>query len=161
MLTTALEQFNHVEIEQITPTHYQELSEHAKHGIPLNPNYPDYYRRQEAGELVYLTLRSSGVLIGYFIGFFARGLHYDCMTLMLDIIYVTPTARGQKGGEIIMAAVLKEWQRRHGRLWLMGYKEEHRFYMEKLLSLFGFSPYERYQALWSDPPSDKTNGPKG
>ncbi len=149
MLTTALEQFNHVEIEQITPTHYAELSEHAKHGIPLNPNYPDYYRRQEAGELIYVTLRHTGTLVGYFIGFFSSGLHYrDCNTLVLDIIYVEPNARGSRGGKMIMDSVKKEWTRRKGHLWVMGVKEAHRPFMEALLFESGFEAYERHYALW-------------
>jgi GNAT superfamily N-acetyltransferase len=151
LLTTAIESLNLDELKPILPIHYKELSEHLKHDIPLDPDYQKYLAAQQRGELLYVTLRQSGLLVGYFIGLFGPALHYrTCNSLILDIFYVTPEARGNKGGQTLLSAVKKEWIRRHGKVWTMGMKEEHRLFMEPLLKSFGFKPFETHVVLWAD-----------
>lgn len=152
MLTAQIETLKEglPELKHILPMHYGELSEHYRHGIPLCPQYQTYLVHEERGEILYITLRDKGRLEGYFVGFVTRCLHYQTFTLTLDIIYVTPEARGQKGGVLLMKEISREFKRRGIKLWKMGLKEEHREHMEKLLLGFGFKPFERTYALWAE-----------
>lgn len=153
MLTTHIEHLMSQldEILKLTPTHYHEISEHYKHDIPLNPDYNKYIIKENNGEILYITLRDSGKLVGYYIGFIHAALHYqDCLTLALDIIYVSPDSRGQKGGVLLMDAVKKEAKRRGVRIITMGCKESHKIYMERLLLESGFAPFETHYSLWFD-----------
>lgn len=137
------------ELKPLFPIHYAEISEHMGHGIELNPNYNFFLAKEKAGELLYVSLRRDGLIEGYFIGFFGLCLHYQVPTLKMDIIYVTPDARGNKGGMTLMKAVAAEFHRRKGRLWVMGLKEAHAKYMEEMLLKSGFAPFERSLALWA------------
>lgn len=153
MLTTAIETIHEglEELKPILPVHYAELSAHCKYDIPLNPMYDRYLAKEAQGEILYVTLREAGTLVGYFVGMIGPGLHYkDCLTLHMDIFYVVPEARGRDGGGLIIDAIDREFARRKVKLWTMGYKEEHRPWMEKLLFKKGFAPFERTVARWSD-----------
>lgn len=137
------------ELKPLLPIHYKELSLHQFHGIPLNPQYDIYFAREENGELIYVTLRQSGVLVGYFVGFIAPGLHYqDCLTVTLDIFYVAPDYRGLGGGVTLFTEVQREVQRRGAKAWFVGLKEHLREHAEALFLGMGFEPSERYYCKW-------------
>jgi len=151
MLTTHIEHLmsNLDEINTLTPTHYYEVSEHYKHGIPLNPDYDKYIIAENNGEILYITLRDAGKLVGYYIGLLRQALHYkDCLTLALDIIYVSPESRGQKGGVLLLNAVIAEAKRRGVDVMTMGFKENHREHMERLLQAVGMERFETHYSLW-------------
>lgn len=151
MITTHIELLmDHVEeIHKLLPSHYHEISEHYKHGVPMNPDLNKYQIKEDNGEILYIALRDSGELVGYYIGFIQPALHYkDCLTLALDIIYVTPDSRGQKGGAMLMNHVIAEAKRRGVKVMTMGFKESHRAHMERLLQDSGMSPFETHYALW-------------
>lgn len=155
MLTTHIEtlmtEAGLAEINQLTPTHYHEISEHYKHGIPLNPDYDKYMIKEGNGEILYIALRDAGKLVGYYIGFVHPALHYkDCLTLALDIIYVSPESRGQNGGALLLNAVKAEAVRRGVKVMTMGFKESHREHMERLLQSSGMQPFETHYCLWFD-----------
>lgn len=137
------------EMEAIFPIHYEELSQHKARGFALDPDYDIYLRKAAAGEVLYVALREEGRIIGYFVGFVGRSLHYrDCLQLMPDIFYVVPDSRGARGGAMLFTAVRAEAKRRGVSLIVVGAKEEHREYVEPLLSGMGFMPFERYHSLW-------------
>ena len=152
MITTAVESLRNgglEEIRQLLDGHYHELSVHHEKGYPLNPRYQVYLNREAIGEVLYVTLRDKGKLVGYFVGFLAPGLHYfDCLTLQLDIFYVLPEYRGNAHGKKLMAHVHKAAKDKGANLWIMGLKEAHRPHMEKLLLECGFEPFERHYSLW-------------
>lgn len=153
MLTAQIESFTYgiPELKPLLPGHYEELSQHFKHKIPLDVDWNKYLHKDSMGEVLYVTLRDAGALVGYFVGFIGPGLHYkSCITLHLDVIYVVPEARGDKGGIVLMKTIAKEFNRRGALLWTMGVKEEHRFWMEDMLLACGFEPFERHFAFWSD-----------
>src|SRR5690606_33901293 len=115
MLTTTLEKFIDVyeEMKSLNLKHYHEISEHAKHGFDLKPDYQEYFKKELRGDLIYIALRSEGELIGYFIGFIGYNLHYtDCLQLMMDIIYVDPSYRGNEGGKALIEHMKAECVRR-------------------------------------------------
>lgn len=137
------------EIKPLFPLHYEELSLHQFHGIPLNPQYGVYLARDSRGEILYATLRENGVIAGYFVGFIAPGLHYqDCLTLTLDIFYVVPEHRGNGGGLILFNAVKKEAKRRGVKAWFVGNKEHSKVHATALFEAMGFEKSETYYCMW-------------
>lgn len=114
MLTTQLESFTEVlpELKPLLPTHWEELALN-KDKVKLDPQYNIYLARDAAGEVMFVTLRELGQLVGYFIGFVAPGLHYKtCLTLHGDIFYVWPANRGGGGGFVLFNFVKAEAKRR-------------------------------------------------
>lgn len=155
MLTTHIEMLmtedNLSEIYKLLPDHYHEISEHYKHGVPMAPDHDKYMIKEANGEILYITLRDSGKLVGYYIGFVHPALHYkDCLTLALDIIYVSQESRGQNGGILLLNAVKAEAVRRGVKVMTMGFKESHREHMERLLIAGGMQPFETHYCLWFD-----------
>jgi len=78
----------HPTIDEIKPLlhgHWEELALN-KDKVPLDPQWEFYDARDARGELMLVTLREAGRVVGYFIGFVAAGLHYrTCLTLTMDI----------------------------------------------------------------------------
>src|SRR3546814_12396519 len=96
MLTAQVESLTeHLDaLKPFFPLHWEELALNQKQ-VPLDPNYAIYLARDEAGEVLLVTLRKAGKIVGYFVGFIAPGLHYQtCLTLTMDIFYVLPEHRG-------------------------------------------------------------------
>lgn len=151
MLTAQVESLTQglPELKPLLPGHYEELSLHQFHSIPLNPQYDEYLRRDAIGMSIYVTLREDGALCGYFVGFVAPGLHYqDCLTLTLDIFYVTPEHRGNNGGVILFSAVKKEAKRRGVKAWFVGNKEHSKVHATALFEGLGFEKVETHYCLW-------------
>ena len=114
MITAQLESFAERldELKVLLPTHYLELALNQDK-VPLDPQYDIYIQREKLGELMFIALRESGALIGYFIGFVAPGLHYKtCLTLTMDIMYVHPGKRKSGGGNVLIDFVKQEAIRR-------------------------------------------------
>jgi GNAT superfamily N-acetyltransferase len=153
MITAQVELFRErfEECKPLFAGHYDEISQHKDHGFGLNPNYDEYIRREAAGELMFVTLREDSQIIGYFIGWVLRELHYqECLTLQMDIVYVSPDKRGKAGGLALAAEIESEARRRGIKAWKMGFKEEHREAMERMLLALGFAPFERAMIKWLD-----------
>jgi GNAT superfamily N-acetyltransferase len=114
MLTASPEAFPAFleEVKPLLPAHYAELAL-DQDVIPLSPNYDEYLRRDAAGQVMAIAMRSAGELVGYFVGFVAPGLHYSmCLTLHLDIFWLRPDHRGKAGGMMLFDAVEAEAKRR-------------------------------------------------
>jgi GNAT superfamily N-acetyltransferase len=124
MITFEIESFtdNLPELKPILPLHYEELAL-DKDKVPLSPQYDIYEAREAAGELIFVTAREKGELIGYFIGFIAPGLHYStCLTCIMDIFYIHPEHRGSNFGFKLFDFVEKELDRRGVDRWFVGSK---------------------------------------
>lgn len=124
MITAHVEPFsaNIEELKKVIPLHYEELALNQDK-VPLAPQWDIYLAREKAGELLLVSLRDSGRLAGYFIGFIAPGLHYEtCLTCIMDIFYVKPDERGQAGGKILFDFVEKELRRRKVNRMFVGSK---------------------------------------
>lgn len=114
MLTAQPEEFAPFleEVKPLLPAHYEELALNQDR-VPLSPQYDEYLRRDSLGMVMAVTVRDAGELVGYFVGFIAPGLHYStCLTLQLDIFWIHPDHRGQKGGFLLFKAVEAEAKRR-------------------------------------------------
>lgn len=147
MITWAVEPFPPFleEAKALFPAHWDELALN-KDQVPLDPQYEIYLERDRRGEVVVIVGRSSGILVGYFVGFVAPGLHYrTCLTLTMDIFYVVPEHRGRQGLRLFRA-VEAEAKRRGVQRMFVGSKlhADASWLFEKL----GYTEVERYYSLW-------------
>ena len=100
------------EAQPLLPLHWEELALN-KDKVPLDPQYDVYAARDTAGQVLVVTLRQEGELVGYFIGFIAPGLHYKtCLTLTMDIFWTHPSIRNGFAGVKLFRLVEKEAKRR-------------------------------------------------
>jgi len=130
-------------LKELEPTlydHWEELAEN-RDCVPLDPDYERYLLLDSAGELLFVTIRKNGALIGYFIGIINKGLHYqstiDCR---MDIFYVRQEERGSSLGIKLFKAVEKELRARGVDRWYVGCKVKHD--AGKLFERLGFNPIE-------------------
>lgn len=141
MLTAQVEPIKDyfAEIQTLLPTHYDELSEHGLRGIPLDPRYDVYLAREHAGEVLSITLREDGKLIGYLVSFVSSGMHYQsCLTSITDIFFVYPDRRGLEGGAMLFHEWERECRRRGVTLMAAGFKSKHAKHAKALLEMLGF-----------------------
>ena len=147
-LTTHVESFMERldELQAIFPGHWEELAL-DKDKTPLDPMWNVYAAREAAGEMLFVTLRQRGRLVGYFSGFVAPGLHYrQCLTLTMDIYYTTPDIRGGTAGLRLMRAVMKEAKRRGVDRVFFGSKLHKD--SGRLFEAMGLKPVETFYSAW-------------
>lgn len=148
MITAHIESFAErlEELKALLPMHYQELALN-KDKVPLDPQYDIYLARERAGELMFVTLREAGALVGYFIGFVAPGLHYrTCLTLTMDIMYVHPDKRQCGGGSILLDFVKTQARLRGVQRAFVG--EKVHAPIGGFLESQGFELCERTYTMW-------------
>jgi GNAT superfamily N-acetyltransferase len=134
------------EMKPLFPLHWEELALN-KDKVPLDPQYDIYLQRDKQGEVLFVTLRESGALIGYFVGFVAPGLHYrTCLTCTLDIFFVRPDKRSGRAGFKLFKAVEKEAKRRGCQRMFVGSKL-HRD-ASRLFEALGYEEVERHYSIW-------------
>lgn len=126
--------------------HYEELALDKEH-VPLDPQYEVYFQRDANGEVIFVTLREDGRLIGYFVGFVAPGLHYrTCLTCTMDIFYIVPERRGGTAALKLFRAVEHELKRRGVQRWFCGSKLHKD--ASRLFEALKFKPVETYYSKW-------------
>jgi GNAT superfamily N-acetyltransferase len=133
------------EMKPLFPLHWEELALN-KDKVPLDPQYDLYLARDARGEVLFVTLRELGELVGYFVGFVVPGMHYrTCLTLTMDIFYVRPDKRGRCGVKLFRA-VEDEARRRGVQRMFVGSKchKDASWLFERL----GFVEVERYFSKW-------------
>ncbi len=124
MITPAVESLTErlEEMKPLFPLHYAELALNQDK-VPLDPQYQVYLDRDARGEVVFVTLRDAGELIGYFVGFVAPGLHYQtCLTCTMDIFFVRPDKRGARAGVTLFKFVEEVLKARGVQRWFVGSK---------------------------------------
>lgn len=134
------------EMKVVFPIHWEELALN-KDKVPLDPQYDIYLAREERDELILVTVRQEGGLIGYFVGFIAPGLHYKtCLTCTMDIFYIHPDYRGSDLGFRMFNYVERELRARGVQRWFMGSKlhKDASFLFDKI----GAEPCETYHSKW-------------
>lgn len=148
MLTAQVESLteNLEGLKAFFPMHWEELALNQKQ-VPLDPQYDVYLNKDAAGEVMLVTLRKAGEIVGYFVGFVNPGLHYKtCLTLTMDIFYVLPEHRGDGGGFVLFKEVEAEAKRRGVQRMFVGSKchKDASFLFEKL----GYELVEKFYCLW-------------
>jgi GNAT superfamily N-acetyltransferase len=126
--------------------HWEELALN-KDKVPLAPQYDIYEARDDAGQLLLVTLRDTGRLVGYFIGFIAPGLHYKtCLTLTMDIFWTHPDVRGGFAGVKLFRAVEKDARRRGVHRIFYGSKMHKD--ASRLFEFLKMEPVETFYSKW-------------
>lgn len=143
------------EIQPLTVEHWRELAlEQDK--VPLDPRWDIYLERDHVGDILFVTVREKGKLLGYFVGFVGPGLHYkSCKTLQMDVFWIHPDLRDSDSlssieaeviAEDLFSAVQQEAKRRGVKRIFVGSK------MHKdasaLFERIGYTEVERYYSLW-------------
>jgi len=149
MLTAQIERLTDVlpELKPLLPQHYDDLSLHRAHGVPLQPQFGTYLDRDAQGMVVCATLRQGGLIVGYKIGFVAPGLHYEtCLTASPDIFFIAHEYRGGTGALKLFRCYEGELRRRGVSLWMDGSKNHKS--TERLFMALGFQPTETVFSKW-------------
>lgn len=110
------------EFKPLLPLHWQELALNQDQ-VPLDPQWEFYFDRERRGELLFVSIREKGSIIGYYIGFVAPALHYQsCLTCITDIFFVAPDKRGAMTSLKLFKFVEEELRRRGVKRWFVGSK---------------------------------------
>lgn len=149
MITAQVEGFreNVEELKTLIPHHYDALSLHKAKGFPLVPDWETYFARERRGELLFVTLRRDGKMIGYWIAFIAPGMHYTtCLTSIMDIWFVHPDHVIGKAPVLLIKTVERELDRRGVKLSFAGSKDHKPCgpFLERL----GYERVETTYAKW-------------
>lgn len=82
------------ELRPLLDLHWDDLALQKEH-VKLSPHHEIYFKSEKDDGLAFITIRSDGKIIGYFIGFIGTGLHYsDCLECQMDIFYIVNEYRG-------------------------------------------------------------------
>ena len=148
MITAHIESFekNLEYLKPLLPIHYKELALNQDK-VPLSPQFDKYVATEKQGGLIFVTLRSAGQMVGYFIGFIAPGLHYStCLTCQMDIFYVLPEHRGSGTGFQLFRFVEQQLKKRGVQRLFVGSKmhKDASWLFEKL----NYTAVETYYSAW-------------
>ncbi|MEX3972259.1 GNAT family N-acetyltransferase [Paraburkholderia caribensis] len=149
MITFHIERFVDVyaEMYPLLVEHYEEISQHREHGVPLDPQVDVYQSRENAGNLLMVIARDAGRIVGYFIGIVAPALHYkSCLSCSPDIFYVQREYRRDGTAAAMFGHVEKELRRRGVKVWMVGSKHAHN--VTQLFEHLSFEPFEITYAKW-------------
>jgi GNAT superfamily N-acetyltransferase len=128
------------EMLPMLPRHWAELAL-DKDQVPLDPDWRRYRALYDQGQLLLVTLRERGCLIGYCWVIIAPGLHYaSTLHATVDIFWIDPDYRGRMGGRRLFRAVEAELRRRGVKRWVASTKL-HRD-CGPLLRALGMQPFE-------------------
>ena len=79
--------------DELLSRHWEEIALN-KDKINLSPDWEAYLAKEEAGETALFTVRDDNKLVGYFLVFIGRHIHYqDHVFAQNDVIYVAPEYR--------------------------------------------------------------------
>lgn len=136
------------ELKALYPSHHEELGL-FKDKMPLDPDYPEYLRREQDGSLFLCTARNDGRIVAYYIAVVRPGFHYQStLTGTADIYYVAPDFRGRGLALPLFRHVERELKRRGAKVWYGGNKIHNPLGADKLHELLGFIPADQYWAKW-------------
>lgn len=150
MITAQVERFADAmpELRVIFPRHWEELAL-FRDRMPLDPQFDEYVRRNDAGSLLLVTVRVDGQVAAYYTAQSAPGFHYGTtLTAHMDMMYVVPERRNHGLGMPLFRCVEHELKRRGVQLWYSGYKSHAPNSLDRLLPILGFQPADVYMAKW-------------
>lgn len=134
------------ELKPLFPLHWAELALN-KDQVPLDPQYEVYYDRMAKGQMMFISARELGSIVGYFVGFVAPGLHYKtCLTLQMDIFYIHPRHRSRMLGVKLFRHVEREARRRGVQRMFVGSKVHAD--ASALFKRLGYEPVETFFTRW-------------
>lgn len=152
MTVIAAESFMEIyhELLPLFELHWKELGPY-KDKMPLSPNVEIYSYLESQGQLLTLTARQEGRLIGYIICAIRSGLHYSTtLQAITDIPYVAPSVRGRGVGVRLFLAAQEELKARKVGPWFASYKINSDLApsMDKVLRWLGMEPCDLQFSKW-------------
>lgn len=142
------------ELEPIFDEHYKEISRHARKGIELAPDLERYAVLEANDELLFISFRFHGDLVGYINCIVGRPLHYKVRQMMLDLIYVKKQYRGklsligQTAGDLLILKAKELGQKKGAVCFTAGAKAKALPHFKKLLERHDFEPFEYHFIHW-------------
>jgi len=121
--------------------HYLEIAT-DKHIKPLDADLDKYLAMEDAGMLRIFTVRdqaedNKGRLIGYFVSFVMKHMHYSQTTIALnDIMYIEPAHRGGTVGYRMMKLATEDLKNLGAEVLIIHMKVDYPF--RSLLTKLGF-----------------------
>jgi GNAT superfamily N-acetyltransferase len=92
------------ELEQLWPDHWLEVGMH-KDRVPLDPDYGEYARLADTGQLHVTVGRDRGFCVGYLTAIVRPHLHYkSCLSAFYDLYYLKPSYRLWMNGANLFAS---------------------------------------------------------
>lgn len=150
MITVQIDSFEQCipELRPLFHVHHTELGL-FKDRMPLEPQYPEYIRREQEGGLFLTTARRNGILIAYYCAQVRPGFHYGTtLTGTMDLCYVVPEERNRGLALPLFRHTERELRRRGVKLWFSGWKDHNPLGMPELHRLLGFVPADHYAVRW-------------
>lgn len=150
MITFQIESFEQCvpELRVLFLTHHAELGL-FRDRMPLDPDYPEYVRREREGSLFLTTGRWNGKIVAYYCAQVRPGFHYkSTFTGTMDIAYVVPEERNRGLALPLFRHTERELQRRGVKVWYSGYKVANEMGMSGLHAALGFIPADQYCVKW-------------
>lgn len=134
------------EIKPLLPIHWRKLALNQEE-VPLDPQFEIYLQRDARGEVMFVSLRDAGRMVGYWVAFIAPGLHYKtCLTHTMDIWNMLPEYETGHSALVLFRAVEKEIKRRGVNRSFIGEKLHKP--SGRLFKAFGYEPVETYYSKW-------------
>ena len=135
-----------VDAKALYPLHWAELALN-RDKVKLDPRYDVYDDLASKDQLLVVTMRREGELVGYFIGIVAPELHYkSCIALTMDIFWTHPSIRDGGAGIKLFREVENEAKRRGVQRIYHGSKLHKD--SSRLFEYFGMTPIEVYYSKW-------------
>jgi hypothetical protein len=86
------------ELKELIGLHWEEIAVH-KDKIPLDPDWEKYAAYDKQGNIVFITCRDGGKLIGYSVWFINHHMHYKRTLFALnDIVFIKKEYRKGRNG---------------------------------------------------------------
>lgn len=140
------------ELLPLFESHWRELGPY-KDKMPLAPDLESYSYLEASGQLLTLTARKDGYLVGYLNAVIKPGLHYSTtLQAITDIPYVLPSVRGRGIGVRLFLAAQEELKTRRVGPWFASYKINSDLApsMDRLLHWLGMKPADIQFSKWID-----------
>jgi GNAT superfamily N-acetyltransferase len=132
------------EMKEFFSCHYDDLSLHKAAGFPLSISYDIYNAMEAQGQLLVVTLRFDGALVGYFVGFVKPGLHYNtCLTLQMDVYYIAQEHRNKAMGALKLFRKVEAVARKRGVAYIVHGSKLHKD-SGRLFKALGYAPAEMW-----------------
>ena len=88
IITTEAIETTRPDAQELLQQHYEELTLFKEH-INLEPNWDSYLRLEQQKNLVLITARDKGVLVGYTLFFLTNHMHYKSTRVAInDVLFL-------------------------------------------------------------------------
>lgn len=134
------------ELKPIFVVHANELCPYPDKMI-LDPDYDKYAAGEKAAALQFITVRSDGELVGYYVGMIAMSLHYKGVKVNInDIFYIKKEYRLLGVGDKLFNAVKEDNKKLGVKFWRLETKNW--LPADKFMEKQGFEKKATVHTMW-------------